>query len=133
MVSFLIPLRSVCDLGKNQCGLDRIEHLRHVQLAVRRHAAGVENIGQVFVAAPLGDQSLRELGAAAGHRNQFNLRILLLEFRQHRLVAADVDGDLALFFCGSQNFLPLLLPRRFYFGRMSKSIRWTNRRKPEES
>jgi hypothetical protein len=72
----------------------------------------IDHVGEKFIGAPLGEQALTDLAAAARDRRDFDFRILFLEIRQVLFVATDVNRQLAFLLGRFESLLPLHLPPR---------------------
>ena len=102
-----IPLRRVGDFRQDQRRLDWIERLGDVKLLVIGIRPGAGNIGDKFFRAPFRQQTRSELVSASGDRDNFDLGKFLLEVRENRLIAADVNNDLPFLLGAFESLLPL--------------------------
>ena len=67
--------------GSSRAGLIGSNTLAGKQLLIGRHAAGTDHVGKIFFGAPLREQALAHLGAAACDRRNFDLGIFFLKLR----------------------------------------------------
>jgi hypothetical protein len=86
---------------------------RSMSLFAMRFGAGAHYVGQVFLRAPFGKESRAKLIAPAGYSRHFDFRIFFLKIRQHGLITADVNRDLAFPLGRFKRFLPFFLPSIF--------------------
>ena len=96
--------------GRINAGFDRIERLGRVKLLIIGVGAGAGNIGDKLFRAPFRQQPRPQLITPPGNGGHFDLRKFLLEVRQNRFIAADINNDLAFFLGCFEGFLPFLLP-----------------------
>ena len=68
-------------------------------------------IGEKFIRAPLGHQTLRHIGAAIEHAGNFDFRILFMKFAEKPFeIRAAIKRQLPFFFGGFDAFLPVRFP-----------------------
>jgi len=79
LVPLQIPFRLIRNLRKEQRRLDRIERFGDMELLIVGIGSRTRNVGEKFLRAPFGEQPRPELIAAAGYRDNFDLRQFLLK------------------------------------------------------
>jgi hypothetical protein len=85
-----------------------------MELLIVGIGARARNVGDKFFRAPLGEQPRPKLIAAASDGDNFDLRKFLLEVRENRIIATDVNNNLPFLLRRVESLLPLLLPSRLH-------------------